>query len=41
MEWCLIEHGIDGTIAMLIVAAIAGIAGFNVQRILEYLKTKG
>ena len=38
LEWCLLEHGVDGTIAMLIVGAIAGIAGYNVKSILNYLK---
>lgn len=40
IQWCLVEHGIDGTIAILVVAAIAGIAGFNVEKILSYLKEK-
>lgn len=40
IQWQLLVHGIDGTIALLIVGAIAGIAGFNVQKILSYLKEK-
>jgi hypothetical protein len=40
IQWQLLVHGIDGTIAILIVGAIAGIAGFNVQKILTYLKEK-
>lgn len=41
IQWQLLVHGIDGTMALLIVGAIAGIAGFNVQKILSYLKDKG
>ena len=40
IQWQLLVHGIDGTIALLIVGAIAGIAGFNVSKILSYLKEK-
>lgn len=40
IEWCLLEHGIDGTLSMLVVSAVAGIAGFNVSKILGYLKEK-
>jgi hypothetical protein len=40
IQWQLLVYGIDGTIAMLIIAGIAGIAGFNVQKILSYLKEK-
>ena len=40
IQWQLLVHGIDGTIAILVVGAIAGIAGFNVQKILSYLKEK-
>ena len=40
IEWCLLQKGVDGTIAMLIVASIAGIAGFNVHKILDYLRNR-
>lgn len=40
IQWQLLVHGIDGTIAILIVGAIAGIAGFNVQKILSFLQNK-
>jgi len=40
IQWTLIEHGVDGTIALIIVGAVAGIAGFNVAKILGYLKGK-
>lgn len=40
IQWQLLVHGVDGTIALLIVAAIAGIAGFNINKILSYLKEK-
>lgn len=40
IQWQLLAHEIDGTTALLIVGAIAGIAGFNVQKILSYLKEK-
>ena len=40
IQWSLLEHGIDGTLAIIIVSAVAGIAGFNVSRILGYLKEK-
>ena len=34
----LINHAVDGTLMMLIVAAISGIAGYNVREILAVLK---
>jgi Mg2+/citrate symporter len=40
IEWCLLQHGIDGTIALIIVAAIAGIAGFNVKEIMSFVRGK-
>jgi hypothetical protein len=40
IQWCLLQNGIDGTIAILTVGSVAGIAGFNVQKILSYLKEK-
>jgi len=40
IEWQALVHGIDGTILSLSIAAVAGIAGFNVQKILGYLKEK-
>jgi hypothetical protein len=40
IQWQLLAHGIDGTIALLIIAAIAGIAGYNVQKILSFLTSK-
>lgn len=40
VEWCLLEHGFDGTIAILVVASIAGLGGYNVQKILSFLKDK-
>jgi len=41
MGFTLIEHGIDGTIALVIIAAIAGIAGYNVKEIIAFVKGKG
>jgi hypothetical protein len=41
MEWQALVHGIDGTILTLSIAAIAGIAGFNVQKILGVIKDRG
>lgn len=40
LGWCLIEHAIDGTLMMLIVAAISGIAGYNAKGILGIIKGK-
>lgn len=40
IQWQLLVYGIDGTIALLIVGSIAGIAGFNASKILSYLKDK-
>jgi hypothetical protein len=38
LGWQMMEHGIDGTLMLLVVSAIAGIAGYNVKSILSYLK---
>ena len=38
LGWQMMEHGIDGTLMLLLVGAIAGIAGYNVKSILSYLK---
>jgi len=41
IEYCLLQEGVDSTIALLIVGAISGIAGYNVKEILSYVKGKG
>lgn len=38
LGWCLIDHAVDGTLMILVVSAIAGIAGYNVKSIMGYLK---
>jgi hypothetical protein len=38
LGWCMIDHSIDGTLMIMVVSAIAGIAGYNVKEILHYLK---
>lgn len=38
LGWCDLEHGIDGTVMLLIVAAISGIAGYNANKILNVIK---
>ena len=40
LGWCLLEHNINGTIAILIVAAISGIAGYNIKEILSTIRGK-
>ena len=40
LGWCALDKGVDGTLLMLIVAAISGIAGYNAKSILGYLKGK-
>lgn len=32
IQWCLLEHGINGTLAIIVVSAVARIAGFNVSK---------
>ena len=38
LGWQMMEHSIDGTLMLLLVGSIAGIAGYNVKSILNYLK---
>ena len=38
LGWHNTNHGIDGTIMLLIVGAISGIAGYNVSKILSIIK---
>lgn len=40
IEYCLLDTGTDGTLSLLVVTAIAGLAGYNVRGILSYLKSK-
>ena len=38
LGWQMMEHSIDGTLMLLLVGSIAGIAGYNVKSIIGYLK---
>jgi divalent metal cation (Fe/Co/Zn/Cd) transporter len=40
LGWHFVNKGIDGTIAILIVGSIAGIAGYNAKEIIAYVKDK-
>ncbi len=41
LGWGILNHGIDGTLMMLIIGAISGIAGYNVRGIISVIKGKG
>ncbi len=41
MEWGALQAGIDGVILTLSIAAVAGIAGFNVKKILDVIQSRG
>ncbi len=38
LGYSILDHGIDGTLMMLIVGAISGIAGYNVKSIIDVIK---
>jgi hypothetical protein len=39
LEYCALSHGIDGTMFIIIIAVISGIAGYNVPGLITQVKT--